>query len=164
MQKYVNVEHFHDMSKFLFGFVFFWSYITFSQFMLFWYGNIPEETIWFKIRMSLADGWGYVGILLILGRHFALPMLGCCRDTSVETVLSCAAGLCSCWSCTGSTHTFIIMPQTGATSVMMWLSHAVCAVGMISVFLSLPAAASRFGTLGCTTQSLGFESLSYHVM
>ncbi len=45
--KSVTVEHFHDLGKFLFGFTFFWGYIAFSQFMLQWYGNIPDETGWF---------------------------------------------------------------------------------------------------------------------
>ena len=41
--KSVTAEHFHDLGKFLFGFTFFWGYIAFSQFMLQWYGNIPDE-------------------------------------------------------------------------------------------------------------------------
>jgi len=41
---YVNIEHQHDVAKFLKGFTVFWAYIAFSQFMLIWYANIPEET------------------------------------------------------------------------------------------------------------------------
>ncbi len=43
----IDTEHYHDLGKFLFGFVFFWGYIAFSQYMLLWYANIPEETEWF---------------------------------------------------------------------------------------------------------------------
>jgi hypothetical protein len=46
----VTVEHYHDLGKFLFAFVFFWGYIAFSQFMLLWYANIPETTYWLGIR------------------------------------------------------------------------------------------------------------------
>lgn len=66
----VTAEHYHDLGKLLFGFVVFWAYIGFSQFMLIWYGNIPEETVWFAER--LAHGWRPVTVALAVG-HFALP-------------------------------------------------------------------------------------------
>jgi hypothetical protein len=66
----ISEEHFHDLGKLLFGFVVFWAYIAFSQFMLIWYANIPEETIWYAHR--LAHGWEYVSFLLAAG-HFVLP-------------------------------------------------------------------------------------------
>ncbi len=69
----VTVEHFHDLGKLLFGFTMFWGYIAFSQFMLIWYANIPEETIWFEHRMS--HGWGWVSLILLFG-HFVIPFGG----------------------------------------------------------------------------------------
>jgi len=45
---YVNINHFHDLGKFLFAFSIFWTYLWFSQHMLIWYANIPEETIHFE--------------------------------------------------------------------------------------------------------------------
>jgi hypothetical protein len=45
-------EHLHDLGKFMFAFSIFWTYLWFSQFMLIWYANIPEETIYFKPRMQ----------------------------------------------------------------------------------------------------------------
>jgi Ni/Fe-hydrogenase subunit HybB-like protein len=45
-----NEEHLHDIGKFIFAFSIFWTYLWFSQFMLIWYANIPEETIYFKPR------------------------------------------------------------------------------------------------------------------
>jgi hypothetical protein len=71
--KEVTIEHYHDLGKLLFGFVFFWGYIAFSQFMLMWYGNMPEETIWYWVKQQ--HGWEYVGMLLI-AVHFALPFPG----------------------------------------------------------------------------------------
>jgi len=47
----VTDEHVHDVGKFMFAFTIFWTYLWFSQFMLIWYANIPEETVYFKIRM-----------------------------------------------------------------------------------------------------------------
>jgi hypothetical protein len=66
----VTAEHYHDVGKLLFGFVVFWAYIAFSQFMLIWYGNIPEETLWFAHRWH--HGWKAMSVALVIG-HFVLP-------------------------------------------------------------------------------------------
>jgi hypothetical protein len=50
--EFTNKEHLHDLGKFQFAFSIFWTYLWFSQFMLIWYANIPEEVIYFKIRMQ----------------------------------------------------------------------------------------------------------------
>ncbi len=65
-------EHFHDVGKLAFAFVVFWTYIAFSQYMLIWYGNIPEETGWFRTRQQ--GPWLYVSLALLFG-HFVLPFL-----------------------------------------------------------------------------------------
>ena len=52
----VNVEHYHDLGKWLFAFVFFWGYVAFSQFMLIWYANVPETTYWFGVRGATSVG------------------------------------------------------------------------------------------------------------
>ncbi len=69
----VSIEHFHDWGKLLFAFVFFWAYIAYSQFMLIWYGNIPEETGWFHTRMT--GSWGGVALILVFA-HFVIPFAG----------------------------------------------------------------------------------------
>lgn len=69
----VTVEHQHDIGKYLHGFIIFWAYITFCQFLLIWYADIPEETHWFLKRQE--NGWQWIGILLIVG-HFIIPFLG----------------------------------------------------------------------------------------
>ncbi|NJL28411.1 MAG: hypothetical protein HC897_11250 [Thermoanaerobaculia bacterium] len=72
LRRVVSWEHYHDLGKLLFAFTVFWAYIAFSQFMLIWYGNIPEETAWFKHRWQ--HGWEVVSVLLAAG-HFGLPFL-----------------------------------------------------------------------------------------
>jgi hypothetical protein len=69
---YVNVEHQHDVGKFLKGFSVFWAYIAFSQFMLIWYANIPEETEFYIMR-SL-NGWMPISFAVLIFR-FAVPFL-----------------------------------------------------------------------------------------
>ncbi len=68
----VTSEHTHDLGKLLFGFTVFWAYITFSQYFLIWYANIPEETIWFTHRKT--GGWENVAGMLAIG-HFIIPFL-----------------------------------------------------------------------------------------
>ena len=66
-------EHLHDLGKMMFAFTVFWAYIGFSQFMLIWYANLPEETMWFKERFK--NGWGDLSwALLVL--HFVIPFFG----------------------------------------------------------------------------------------
>jgi hypothetical protein len=66
--KAVNVEHYHVMGKFMLAFTVFWAYIGYSQYMLIWYANIPEETIYFKIRAT--ESWHILSTLLVVGRFF----------------------------------------------------------------------------------------------
>jgi hypothetical protein len=66
----VGVEHYHDLGKMLFAFTVFWAYIGFSQYFLIWYGNIPEETIFFRHRLE--GSWRSVSFLLAAG-HFVIP-------------------------------------------------------------------------------------------
>ncbi|MCC2678143.1 MAG: putative molybdopterin oxidoreductase [Pseudobdellovibrio sp.] len=69
---YVTEEHQHDVGKYLKGFSVFWAYIAFSQFMLIWYANIPEETEFYIMR-SL-NGWMPVSFALLIFR-FIVPFL-----------------------------------------------------------------------------------------
>ncbi len=66
----VTTEHFHDLGKYAFGFTVFWAYIAFSQFILIWYANIPEETIFYMVRLS--GGWELISYALPL-IHFLIP-------------------------------------------------------------------------------------------
>ncbi len=69
----ISFEHYQDAGKLLFAFgVVFWAYIAFSQYMLIWYANIPEETGWYIARQLGA--WKTVSIVLLAG-HFVLPFL-----------------------------------------------------------------------------------------
>jgi hypothetical protein len=66
----ISREHLQDIGKFLFAFTAFWAYIAFSQYFLMWYGNLPEETIFYKARME--GSWAQVSVLLLAG-HFVAP-------------------------------------------------------------------------------------------
>lgn len=67
----VTLEHIHDLGKFLFAFSIFWTYLWFSQYMLIWYANIGEETIYFRQRMGEFPVLFYGNIIM----NFVLPFL-----------------------------------------------------------------------------------------
>jgi len=50
--EYVNTSHIHDLAKFMFGISIFWTYLWFSQFMLMWYADMPEEVVYYKMRID----------------------------------------------------------------------------------------------------------------
>jgi Ni/Fe-hydrogenase subunit HybB-like protein len=70
--EYTNKEHLHDLGKFQFAFSIFWTYLWFAQFMLIWYANISEETIYFKAR---AEGAYSAIFWLNLIINFLAPIL-----------------------------------------------------------------------------------------
>jgi hypothetical protein len=67
----VNSSHIHDLSKFMFGISVFWTYLWFSQFMLIWYANIPEEVTYFKTRIELYN-LPFFGAVVM---NFVFPIL-----------------------------------------------------------------------------------------
>jgi len=69
----ITVEHYHDLGKLLFAALVFWGYMAFSQYLLIWYANLPEETAWYRPR--LAGPWGWVAMAVLLG-HLLVPFFG----------------------------------------------------------------------------------------
>jgi len=72
LREVVTLEHYHIMGKLMLAFTIFWAYIAFSQYMLIWYSNIPEETIYFLLRNTAS--WWYLSQFLVVG-HFFVPFL-----------------------------------------------------------------------------------------
>jgi hypothetical protein len=69
---YVGPKHFHDLGKLMLAFVMFWAYVSFSQYLIIWAGNLPEEIPWYLRRLQ--GGWGWIGAALLVF-HFILPFL-----------------------------------------------------------------------------------------
>jgi len=68
----INPNHIHSLGKYLFAFTAFWAYIAFSQYLLIWISNLPEEVPWYLVRTD--SGWKAVGVFLALFQ-FALPFV-----------------------------------------------------------------------------------------
>ncbi len=70
LAQFVEAKHYHDLGKLMLAFVMFWAYVSFSQYLIIWAGNLPEEIPWYLRRLQ--GGWGWVGAALVV-LHFALP-------------------------------------------------------------------------------------------
>jgi hypothetical protein len=68
LKETVNMEHYHTMGKWMLAFCVFWAYIGFSQYMLIWYANMPEETEYFIRRNT--ESWNALSLFLVIGRFF----------------------------------------------------------------------------------------------
>lgn len=130
----VTAEHFHDLGKLLLTFVAFWAYIAFSQYLLIWYANIPEETIWYRARWQGA--WRAVSVALALG-HFALPFFFLLpRAVKRNTVLLLGAAL---W--TLAAHYvdlyWLVMPVLHKNGAVFTLLDATTMLGVGGLFVAV---------------------------
>lgn len=72
INEYVTPQHLHDLGNMMFAFMVLWAYLSFSQFIIIWSGNLPEETPWYLRR--LRGGWGWVAFAIVIF-HFATPFV-----------------------------------------------------------------------------------------
>ncbi|MEX2358618.1 MAG: quinol:cytochrome C oxidoreductase, partial [Pirellulaceae bacterium] len=115
------------------GFTMFWAYIAFSQYLLIWYGNIPEETEWFLVRQN--NGWEYIALVLIFG-HFILPFLGLMsRHVRRRKLLLAAWGvwiLVMHWI----DIYWLVMPQVSPEGLTFGLIDLCCLLGIGGFYIS----------------------------
>jgi hypothetical protein len=69
---FLGGRHRHDLGKMMFAFTMIWAYVNFSQYLIVWSGNIPEEISWYLARFR--GGWGWVGAAILIF-HFVVPFL-----------------------------------------------------------------------------------------
>lgn len=129
----ISPEHMHDLGKLLFAFVVFWAYIGFSQFFLIWYGNIPEETVFFAVRLT--GSWRGTSILLAVG-HFVAPFFFLLPRTIKRntTALALAAGWLLLMHLL-DLH-WLVMPNLHPTGCSPSLLDGAALIGSLGVFLA----------------------------
>ena len=127
----VTVEHYHDFGKLLFGFTVFWAYIAFSQYMLIWYGNLPEETEWFLKRQT--GEWTTVSLILIFG-HFVVPfLLLVSRFIKRRPLLLAVTGGYVAMMCWIDIY-WLVIPEFSPGVARFGLLDVLCLLGMNGVF------------------------------
>jgi hypothetical protein len=128
-------DHFYSLGALMFGFINFWAYIAFSQFMLIWYANIPEETYWFMVRWR--NGWEYVSILLIFV-HFIVPYFALLTQDSKMNLARLR--FIAVWILVAHVLDlyWLIMPTYAPTVTIGWveLGFPLIGVGMVLLLLS----------------------------
>jgi hypothetical protein len=70
MEQFMKADHIHDYGKLMITFIMLWAYFSFSQWLIIWAGNLPDEISWYMTRLS--HGWAFVGLFLALF-HFCVP-------------------------------------------------------------------------------------------
>ena len=91
LENVVTMQHYHIMGKLMFAFTVFWAYISFSQFFLYWYAKVTEETKFYILRNT--EGWYLVSLFLVFG-HFVVPFVFLLRQQAKKDVRQiCAAAV-----------------------------------------------------------------------
>lgn len=128
-------DHLYSLGALQFAFVNFWAYIAFSQFLLIWYANIPEETVWFIDRWK--GGWEYFSVLLIVVQFGVPYFLLLSQDSKMDpkrlkfmSVWILAAHLIDLY--------WLVMPTHTKTLDFAWVDfvYPLIAVGLVWVLLS----------------------------
>ena len=128
---HVSENHLHDVGKFMFAFSVFWTYLWFSQFMLIWYANLPEEVVYYQIR------WTYFRSLWILNFlvNFIAPFLVLMtRDAKRQTQVLWVAGviiICGHWL----DVYMMVMPGTVGPDWHIGFIEIGTAIGFLGAFL-----------------------------
>jgi hypothetical protein len=156
----VNQEHYHDIGKMMFAFTVFWAYIAFSQFMLIWYADIPEETHWYHWRFE--GEWKVVSALLLVA-HFALPFFGLMSRHVKRNKRTLA--FWAFWILViHYVDVFWLVYPNGSPEVPFGAIDILCWIGVVGLFFGLAARRARGVNLIPTgdprlADSLAFENV-----
>ncbi len=140
LRESVTTEHYHDIGKLLKGFTLFWAYVSFSQYMLLWYGAIPEEVIWWEAHgastaVGKSNAWTPV-LLLLLICHFVIPFLGL-MSRHVKRSRAALAFWCSwlfVWHIIDLW--WLVMPQLSSVH-LLWVVELLTVAGMLAILASV---------------------------
>ncbi|MDX2054277.1 MAG: hypothetical protein SFV15_17890 [Polyangiaceae bacterium] len=138
--KTVSQEHFHDIGKMMFAFTIFWAYIAFSQFMLIWYANIPEETHWYLLRVE--NGWLSVTWFQLIG-HFVMPFAFLLSRHVKRHRTGIALGALWVLFVHYVDMYWLVMPTTFVQGPELHLLDLSCWIGLTGVFIAAVAYRAR---------------------
>lgn len=161
LTKVVTVEHYHDLGKMMFAFTIFWAYIGFSQFMLIWYANLPEETAWFKERF--AGNWADISTWLLFA-HFVIPFFGLLSRHVKRHRKALAFWAFWILGVVYLDMFWLVMPSLKDEHMTLTLVDLTCVLGMAGVLVAALAHGARGVRLipvkdPRLDRSLGFENI-----
>jgi hypothetical protein len=129
----ITVEHYHELGKLLLGFIIFWGYMASSQYLLIWYANIPEESVWYLARQTGPWVWITVGLLLV---HLLIPFLGLLsREVKRQKML---LGIWAVWMLVAHWLDiyWLVMPTLALDRLPLGAIDVCCIVGIGCLFLA----------------------------
>lgn len=161
VRRAITVEHYHELGKFLFSFVFFWGYIAFCQFMLIWYANIPEETSFFRHRIF--GEWQSVAIVLLV-LHLAIPFVFLLSRQTKRKLVALAAF--SAWMLVMHWVDlyWIVLPAYSPTELALGFIDILATIGIGGLYVAAAAhAAAKVHLIPVKdprlSESLAFENM-----
>lgn len=157
---WVNENHLHDLGNFIFGFSIFWTYVWFAQFMLIWYANMPEETVYFYKRWEPEyKPWFWLSIII----NFVAPVLILVdRDAKRKEnvmIFVCILLLLGHWL----DYYIMIMPGTVEEHRGLGLSEIGAALGFVGLFTFLMLSKLSKQPLGPKNHPFLEESLHHQL-
>lgn len=157
---WVNENHLHDLGNLIFGFSIFWTYVWFSQFLLIWYSNIPEETVYFFKRWEPEyKPWFWLSIIM----NFLAPLLLLVdRDAKRRQGLMmfvCILLLCGHWL----DYYIMVMPGTVELNRGFGFTEIGIALGFVGLFTFLVLRKLSLHSLAPKNHPLLDESLHHQI-
>lgn len=160
LRRAITIDHFHDMGKLIFAFTVFWAYIAFSQYMLMWYANLPEETVWYAARQ--AGSWKWFSLALLFG-HFVVPFLALMSRSVKRAKPFLVAAAVWMLAMQGADVYWLVMPSKSPGEIPLSLMDVALFAGIGGLFFA--AAIRRLGAHALVptkdprlSESLGFEN------
>jgi hypothetical protein len=138
----VTEQQFHDLGNLMLAFVMLWTYMSLSQFLITWSGNLPEEVPWYARRTE--GRWSLISGLLI-GLHFVLPflvLLSRSNKRNIEVLAKIAAGIFAMRALEVLWQVMPALPEVGLSTVV-WFAVGFAGVGGVWIALYLRQLAGR---------------------
>lgn len=131
----ITAEHYHDLGKLMFGFLVFWAYIGFSQFMLIWYASLPEEVTWYHQRWD-AGPWAAFSMLILVG-HFVVPFFWLISRHFKRDLSRLRIGAAWLLLMHVVDIYWFVMPSFGQASFSVHWMDLTCLVGVTGLYLAV---------------------------
>jgi hypothetical protein len=159
LSRVITAEHYHDLGKLLITFVVFWGYIAFSQYLLIWYSNIPEETEWLLVHQS--GDWKWISIFCLVLGNCLIPFCGLLpRYVKRKKYL---LGFWALWLLVMHWIDlyWIVMPSLGVEKLPFNIIDICLAVGMLGIYAASVMKTTGVNSLTPLADPRLVESLSF---
>jgi len=155
----VTHDHLHDLGKFMFAFSIFWTYLWFSQYMLIWYGNFGEETVYFRARLDSYPVLFYGNLIINFVVPFFVLMRAKAKRRSASLIVVSVFLLLGHWI----DFYLMVIPGSSGNTVHFGLFEIAIALGYIGLFSYVVFSQLTKASLQAFKHPLYKESLEHHI-